>query len=277
MARIRIAAMDMDGTLLRSDKSISDHTAAVLRACEEKGMKVVLASGRGFESIRVYSVSMGLHGPLVCANGARIEESPDGGTLLENCLPEETSRRVCEIMLASGIYFVCYTRGVNYHANADSARHGLMPGAAPGRFTVRNVLDRGALLRDGVKKPYKYVAFTEDLPALAKLRSALEEAGLPVNVSSSWYDNLEIMTETANKGSALRFLAERYGIPREQTMAFGDERNDLEMIRYAGWGVAMRNGSDEIKRAARLAAPSNDEDGVAATLEEYVLKDGNAQ
>ena len=212
---------------------------------------------------------------LVCANGARIEESPDGNTLLENCLAEEISRKVCEIMMASGVYFVCYARGVNYHANADAPRRGQMPGAAPGRFTVRHVLDREALLREGVRRPYKYVAFTEDMQALARLREALEGAGLPVNISSSWFDNLEVMTETANKGGALRFLAERYDIPREEIMAFGDERNDLEMIRFAGWGVAMGNASGEIRRAARLVAPSNDEDGVAAILEESVLKDGN--
>ena len=274
MAKIGIVAMDMDGTLLRGDKTISERTAAALRACEERGVKMVLASGRGFESIRVYAQKIGLHSPLICANGARVEASPDGETLLEDCLPEAASREVCGIMLDSGVYFVCYTRGVNYHANAETARRGQMPGAAPGRFTVRNVLDREALLREGVVRPYKYVAFTEDGDALARLRKSLERAGLPVNISSSWYDNLEIMSENANKGSALRFLAETYGVPREATMAFGDERNDLEMIRYAGWGVAMGNASAEIKETARLIAPDNDADGVAAVLEKTVLEGG---
>jgi len=268
--------MDMDGTLLRGDKTVSARTAAVLRACEEKGVKMVLASGRGFESIRVYAERLGLRSPLVCANGARIEASPDGETLLEDCLPEEVSRRVCEIMLESGVYFVCYTRGINYHANAERPMRGQMPGAAPGRFTVQNVLDRAALLREGVRRPYKYVAFTEDAPALARLRTALEASGLPVYLSSSWHDNLEVMTKSANKGSALRFLSKAYGVPREETIAFGDERNDIEMIAYAGLGVAMGNASDTVKAAARLVAPTNEEDGVAAILEEYILKGGDS-
>lgn len=272
MPDIRLVAMDLDGTLLRSDKTLSPRTVEVLQSCEARGVKLALASGRGFESARVYARLAEINGPIVCANGARVEETPFGPTIYEDFLPEQVSRDVCRILLESGIYFVCYGRGVNYTANGTTIRRGLMPAFASdnGRFTVRNVIDVDEMLSVGVKAPYKYVAFSDDTEALSRLRERLA-ADTDCELMSSWPDNVEVMAKGAGKGKAIRLLAERYGFSREQVMAFGDQTNDKDMLEYAGWPVAMKNAARELKSLARIIAPGNDEDGVAETLLREVL------
>lgn len=269
---IKLVAMDLDGTLLSGDKGVTEYTARVLRACEEKGVKMVIASGRGFDSARVFARIAGLNSPIVSANGARADETPFGPTILEDCIPEDVSRDVCRIMLESGIYFVCYCRGVNYSANGTEIKRGIMPKQVvdDGKFTVRNTLDLDELLNEGVKRPYKYVAFTWDLEALAKLRERLERE-IDAAISSSWADNVEVLAKGCGKGKAISFLAERYGIKKEEIMAFGDQENDRDMLLSAGWPVAMENAVDGLKKIARVIAPKNTEDGVAKVLEKMVL------
>ncbi|MBQ3223396.1 MAG: HAD family phosphatase [Clostridia bacterium] len=269
---IKLVAMDLDGTLLNGDKGVSEYTAGILRECEAKGVKMVIASGRGFDSARVYARLTGLNSPIVSANGARVDETPFGPTIMEDCIPEDLSRDVCRIMLESGIYFVCYCRGVNYSANGTEIKRGLMPKHTVdnGQFTVRNTLDLDELLSEGVKRPYKYVAFTWELDALAKLRERLEKE-IDAAISSSWPDNVEVLAKGCGKGRAIGFLAEKYGIAKDEIMAFGDQENDRDMLLSAGWPVAMENATDGLKKIARIIAPKNTEDGVAKVLEKMVL------
>jgi len=269
---IRLVAMDLDGTLLGGDKGVSEYTAKILRECEDRGVKMVIASGRGFDSARAYARVAGLNSPVVSANGARADETPFGPTILEDCIPEELSRDICRIMLESGIYFVCYCRDVNYSANGTQIKRGLAPkiDVDGGKYNARNVLSLEELLCEGVKRPYKYVAFTTDYDALARLRERLERE-IDAAISSSWPDNVEVLAKGCGKGKAIGFLAERYGIGKDEIMAFGDQENDMEMLHAAGWPVAMENGVDALKKIAHIVAPKNTEDGVAKVLEKTVL------
>lgn len=273
---IRIVAMDLDGTLLNGEGRLTGRTKETLRRCEAKGVKMVLASGRGFESTRVFAVETGLHSPLICANGARVEGSPYGPTILEKTIPPELSKQVVRILLESGIYFVCYARGINYNIHMSDIRRGQVPrNAYDEQFVLRYSEDEDEMLREGVGNAYKYVAFTKDLEALARLRKRLETE-TDARIMSSWWDNVEIIPNDGGKGQALAFLGERYGFEPEQMMAFGDAMNDWDMMRVAGWPVAMGNAVDELKSAARLITAPNTEDGVALALEKYVLGEENA-
>jgi len=273
---IKLVAMDLDGTLLNGEKGITEYTAKVLRECENRGVKMVIASGRGFDSARAYARVAGLNSPVVSANGARADETPFGPTILEDCIPQELSRDICRIMLESGIYFVCYCRDVNYSANGTEIKRGLAPKIEVdgGKFNARNVLSLDQLLSEGVKRPYKYVAFTTDYDAIGRLREKLEKE-IDAAISSSWPDNVEVLAKGCGKGRAISFLAEKYGIKKDEIMAFGDQENDIEMLRSAGWPVAMENGVDAVKKIARIIAPKNTEDGVAKVLEKMVLNGEN--
>ncbi len=117
---------------------------------------------------------------------------------------------------------------------------------------------------------YKFVVFSPDKDVLKRTREAIEASGLPVDVTSSWYDNIEIMNRAAGKGRAVKRLAELYGIPKEEIMSFGDNMNDLSMLEASGWPVAMENAVDALKERARVIAPHHDRSGVAKAIRTYV-------
>lgn len=274
MAEIKLVAMDLDGTLLNDDKVVSERTAGVLRECEKRGVKMVIASGRGFEAARIFARDAEITGPVICANGARVEESPFGPTLMEDYIPPELGEKVAEIMYESGIYFVCYSRGVNYNLHPNDMKRGRLPKESPDgpEYTLRYSYDEKEAFDKGVHHAYKFVAFARDseMDALAEMRRRIM-AGTECAVSSSWGDNIEVLAPGAGKGKAISFLAARYGIRKEEIMAFGDQLNDKDMFLASGMPVAMANAVDELKACAAYTTLSNREDGVAYALEKFVL------
>ncbi|MGI6172865.1 MAG: Cof-type HAD-IIB family hydrolase [Christensenellales bacterium] len=275
--KTRLVAMDLDGTLLGRDKKISERNKRALLACEKKGVMMVLASGRSFESVRELALGAGLSSPIISSNGTRVDESPNGVTLLEDTFPRDVSEQVYAIMKESGIYFVCYGHGKLFQNNLDGygAQRGVNKADAKpsdnDAYILEVVQDEARMLNEGLEAPYKYVAFTTDEKRLAALKQTLIAKGVPCSISSSWHDNIEVVAFGAGKGKALRTLRERYGLSREETMAFGDNLNDLEMLTEAGIAVAMENAVDEVKRIAQVIAPHHDESGVAAILEQIIL------
>ncbi|MBO4368338.1 MAG: HAD family phosphatase [Clostridia bacterium] len=271
---IKLVAMDLDGTLLNERSVLSERSIRALRACEARGTRMVIASGRGFESARIFARQAGLESPIICANGARVEASPFGPTLMEDLIPEELGRFTADAMFSSGIHFVCYARGVNYRVHIHDKARGNMPALSPDgpAYTLRCCDDEREMFEKGALCAYKFVAFAreEEMDALRLLREKLERE-TDAAISSSWYDNVEVLAQGAGKGKALRFLADRYGLERDEVMAFGDQMNDMDMLGEAGWPVAMGNAVEELKAVSRLTAPANSEDGVASILEKYVL------
>ena len=273
---IRLVATDLDGTLLDSEKRISEENAKALRACEAKGVKMVFASGRSFESLSHMAREVGLTSPIISSNGARIDLSPAGPMLCDYPFDPALARTVYDILLRSGIYFIIYTTGRMFRCNAAA-------GGALGRGlnalnwnekkepSLIDVVDDPKLTAaEGLGHVHKFVAFTPDEARLNALRAQLSSE-TPVSLSSSWFDNVEVLRPGAGKGAALGDLSRALGLDRSQVMAFGDNLNDLDMLRCAGFPVAMENAIDEIKAAARRVAPDHDQSGVAKVLRDLVL------
>lgn len=275
---IRLAAMDLDGTLLDSRKEISAGTCAVLRACQAKGVEVVFASGRGVEAVAALARAVGLHGPLITANGGRVDGSPAGDILYLDPFPRPLAQRAFDLLMDLGVCFVLYGPGVVYQLNASlyGRDRGLGKGplAAGGEAVrwepVAVVRDPAVACRQGLGHVLKMVLFSQD-PAQLQEAAQLLAAHTPCQLSSSGRDNLEVMAPGGGKGRALAFLMGRLGLKKEQVMAFGDSTNDLDMLGAAGWPVAMGNALDVVKALAWRVAPSCDQDGVARTLQECVL------
>lgn len=276
---IRMIAVDLDGTLLDLRRQVSDANRQALHACMARGIHVVLASGRSFISVCRLADENGLMGPIVSNNGARVDLSPKGPVLAEHTFPRVLAAQVFDIMKRSGIYFTCYGNGTLFQNNLDATRertrgvnrrHALDMQAHRVELVVS---DESRTVEEGLIEPYKFVAFTEDEGRLNALRHELKASGLPLNISSSWIDNVEVMVEGAGKDSALQALQAHFGIDKVQIMAFGDNLNDMDMLRAAGVAVAMENALPEVKRAAQIIAPHHDESGVAQIINEYVLKE----
>lgn len=277
--KIDMLCLDIDGTLMDSRKRFPEINCRALQACERRGIRVALVSGRSFELMRDFARQLGVHPMMAACNGARIEAGEHGPTLGEFPLGRPAAERICRTLEKSGMYFNAYRRGKCYMGNPE-VRAGL--GAryahhAPGTwgeapYLYETICDRDRLWREGMEGVYKFVVMGAPYdPGFARIRAELSDMGL--SVSSASRRNLEFMAPGVDKGSAVEMLCRAAGVDLRRVMAFGDQTNDLPMLRTCGWSVAMENGEDVVKAQARLIAPDHNVGGVGLTLRKYVLGD----
>lgn len=272
---IRLMAFDLDGTLLDEGKKVPERNARALRECERRGIKLMICSGRAFEVQADFARKMGISPVLASANGARIDASPSGPTIAESPIEWGISRRIFETLMEKGVYFMAYARGRSYMFNVDEQKrikkhHHPAGVTSYGGMLFEIVGDEARGRAECWQAAYKYVCFGDDYdPRFDEIKKEL--AGLGLSISSSWRDNMEIMSPGIHKGYAVRRVCAEYGIPTECAMAFGDNTNDIPMLEAVGWPVAMENGEDCAIRRARLIAPPNVQAGVGALIEDIIL------
>jgi len=274
---VRLLALDIDGTLMNSQKQFPENNCRVLQECERRGIKIALVSGRSFELMRDLARQLGIH-PIMCAcNGTRIEAGENGPTLPEFTFERLEAEHICRILEESGMYFNAYRRGKCYQGNPH-VRPSLGPRYAhhiagfsgdPG-FEYENVIDRDRLWSEGLDGVYKFLVLGMPYdPGFDRICERLADRNLSVSKSSK--RNMEFMPTGVDKGTAVRSLCEKLGIAAEHVMAFGDQTNDIPMLRAAGIPVAMENGEEAVKAVAKIIAPDHNLGGVALALERYVL------
>ncbi len=276
---VQMLCLDIDGTLMNADKRFPEINVRSLQACERRGIRVALVSGRSFELMRMFAAQLGIHPMMAACNGARIEAGENGPTLGEYPLCRAAAERICGTLERSGMYFNAYRRGKCYQGNPQ-ARTALGPryahhipgisGEAP--YLYETICDRDLLWGEGMEDVYKFVVMGAPYdPGFEKIRLELSDMGL--SVSSASRRNIEFMAPGVDKGSAVRALCLAAGVDPRQAMAFGDQTNDIPMLKACGWSVAMENGEDVVKAAADIIAPDHNLGGVGLTLQKYVLGD----
>lgn len=270
--RIRMVGFDLDGTLLTTDKRLTEYTKEILRKAIRRGVIVLPVTGRplsgvpkeisGFPGIRY----------MITSNGARVVEN--GKTIRENLLSVEKARKILDIFEDYDTLRDIYYDGQGYMPKAFIERVGeyvSSPAMAQYLVSTRIAIDD---LRAKFEEENRSL---DKIQALFNKKTEQEEAWKRVQalggleITGALDMNIEVNAGGVHKGMALLWLAERLGIGRGEVMAFGDGSNDLRMIEEAGTGVAMANAIQPVLDAADLAALSNDEDGVARIIEEYVL------
>lgn len=275
---IRLIATDLDGTLLNPRGEISPRTLDALHACERRGIKVVMSSGRTFANVRLLALQAGLNSPIISCNGGRVDASPFGPVIMEDTLPVPLAEIVFDELLASGLYIECYTGNTIYRMHPRLSPFLPSPEAYVRQevvgeedgFEQRFIDDELERMRaEGVPHAYKLAAFSRDPSRLQRIREAL--CAYDLTFTSAFPFNLEIMARGSGKGRCIDFLCRYLGLAREQVMAFGDNTNDAEMLQAAGVAVAMGNAVDALKHAADIVAPANSEDGEAQIIERMVL------
>lgn len=273
---IKMIGLDLDGTLLNSDKVFSDYSKQVIAEAIRQGVIVLPATGRPATGIpREVREFPGIR-YAVTANGARVLDMKENKVLYERLVAYEDGKRLLEIFGKYDTLMEIYYEGVGY-ANAEGLRQveRFVPVAPMAKYITgsrRAVEDLHELICREQRPVDKVHALFADLD---ERKAALAEAKeqLPhMEYTSAIANNLEVNAEGARKGIGLLKLGEVLGISREEIMACGDGSNDLDMIREVGFGVAMANAIDPIKQAADYVTVSNDEDGVAKAIEKYVLK-----
>jgi Cof subfamily protein (haloacid dehalogenase superfamily) len=283
---IKLIATDMDGTLLNATQEISEGNKQAILEAQTQGVEVVIATGRNYQEASFVLMQAGLNCPMICVNGAEVR-SMGGEVISSHPIPALEAKVAAMKLMEHGVYFEVYSNkgaftndkekslavlvDIFMSANPDIDINEVLK-AAEARFEhglVQVVDDYEKLFSNEETKIYKFLAFSLELEKLALVRDTLENMETIV-VSSSGHENLEITSTDAQKGIALEAFAASKDISLAETMAIGDNFNDLSMFKRAGKSVAMGNASDVIKAQCDLTTASNVEDGVAQAIYEAI-------
>lgn len=265
---IRLVAIDLDDTMLRTDLTISQRTKEALQAAQAQGVTVTIATGRMFVSARPYALELGIDVPLITYQGAMVVMA-DGRILSHHPMDLDISCRLVEFLKPFGHHINLYMGDDLYieKQSPEAARYQALT-----RTYLNVVEDLGALLRQKGQGATKFSLMATPQQVKDVMKQVAEAFAGTVQVVPSKPHFLEFGRPDMGKGVALSQMARELGITRHQVMAIGDSPNDLDMIEYAGWGVAMGNAEECIKAKAQWITATNDADGVAVALEKWVLK-----
>lgn len=269
MSMVKLLALDLDDTLLRQDLSFSRRTRAVLKKAEDQGLVVVLASGRAPKAMERYARELDMHkrpGFIICNNGVSVYRTDTWELVQEQKLPVQPALLVYDFVDSEGLPVQVYDDESIYVSKRNEFADQDIKLTGFRQVVVENFR---AMIAAGQTK----LVIPGDPMYLSPLEKILKNLiGDELTIFTSKPYFLEILPPDCGKGQALAFVAKELGISRSSVMAVGDSMNDESMIRWAGWGVAMRNGVPDIKQLASfITDKTNEEDGVASLVEEFIL------
>lgn len=269
---MKLLASDLDGTLLNAASQLSDRTEAVLRQASAAGIEIVAATGRSYRTAIPLFEGINGHGGsdivrwFLCSNGATVYDAAAGDVVSHALIDGSAARRILSTSdVLDGLGFAWETASGRF-------RDEPMTKMMNERFGTDLVIDYtdAPPMSEMADELIKVLIFHRDLDhdeLLAELASTLGDG---MSVSSSGFAFIEITAAGAEKGAALAALCDQLGIDRADTVAFGDQRNDLGMISWAGRGYAMDNAHPEVLALTELRAPHHNEDGVAVVVEQLL-------
>ena len=283
---ITLIATDMDGTLLNEHQEISEANKQAILDAQQQGIEVVVATGRSYEEARYVIEEAGISCEIVCANGAEVRNK-QGEIIYQAGIESARAKEIASVLNDTGIYFEIYTDRGTYTENYDmgvelivdifttanpTVSEEQVRQAARERFEkghIKLVEDYGVLFEDDSQLVYKFLVFSFDEKQLAEANEKLNELS-GIAVSSSGKENIEVNSIEAQKGVALEKLLKDKGLSPENSMAMGDNLNDLSMMKVVGRPVAMGNALDQIKEFCPFITATNKEDGVAKAIQEAI-------
>jgi Cof subfamily protein (haloacid dehalogenase superfamily) len=250
--------------LIGEDGVLRPRTRAAITRAQTSGRRLIVVTGRMFRSVRPYLTEAGLVDPVVCYQGAVVAEPESGRFLRHEPIPLGLAREVIEAVTAEGVHLNCYVGDELY-----VARH-TEEAAAYASFQRLPVHEVGDLLAWLCEPPTKLVAVGEPrrLDALEERMKAL--FGRRAYISKSLPYFLEFASPEVTKASGVAFVAEHLGFTPERTVALGDGENDVELLQWAGYGVAVANAHERVLAVADFVCPAVDEEGVAQVLEAFL-------
>lgn len=259
--RIRLIALDLDGTLLGSDRQVHPRSAQALAAAQRAGVGICLASGRALATMTPFAESLDVRGPIVSCNGA-YALAEDGSEIHHIELPEAVKNVVLDYAVARGVHVNSYSRReVLFSSEGEWSdlyrrRTGLRECRLADVAEMRRVPATKVLLID---HPEGIVEHARHLAELIPPRHA--------TAVTSEADYLEFLPPGVNKGYGLAAVAGYLGLDAGQVAAIGDYWNDLEMVAWAGFGGAVANAVQGVREAADLVVASNDAGGAGEFIE----------
>ena len=259
----KLIAIDLDDTLLNSANAIPDRASRAVRAAAAQGVYVVLCTGRTKKGMQRYYDELALDTLMITAGGAEVYDA-SGRVLFSRGVDPALVKQVLEFGDRMGVHSQVYIDGElvyrekNRYSDYYESTYG-----HPG-IVMPNLLELPEIITPKVL----FVIDEDKIPAIRKEAEKLFPM-LTIKQSNPMY--LEFAHPSVNKGEALAFVANHYGLRREEVIAVGDTDIDIPMLKYAGLGVAVANATPAVLEAADIVCPSHDESGVADVIEKYIL------
>ncbi|MGE5673191.1 MAG: Cof-type HAD-IIB family hydrolase [Mycobacterium leprae] len=278
----KLLALDVDGTLMNSQKRISQATRLALSQAMAQGVHVTLATGRGFPSAVAIARSLGLKTPLVTHDGGYVADPVTGRVVSRVAIPAETTAKAVELFRECGLHVALLHE--KFRVIDDRLPYWRKDWFKPGRWgEIYNFLweyrnyplvhapNLAEYVRSNQLEVPKYYV-TGDATSIKLGQTRLQqEMGDLLRTASAGPEAMEVMPVGLSKGTGVEALAKSLGLTMQEVIACGDNYNDVEMIRAAGMGVAMGQAPDEVRWSARFVTRSNDEDGVAYVVKRFLL------
>lgn len=262
---IKLVVSDVDGTIVRSDKTVAPSTIEAVAKLKSHGVPVAIVSARPPRGMLHIQETLKLSGPLAGFNGGRII-GPDRSLIEEHPVPEPAARTALALFAARGLETWIFA-GDEWHVPKLGTPH-VEHETHTVQFSPIVVDDFEPYLG----RVLKMVGVTDDAPFLAEVETELQRLlGDTANAKRSQTYYLDLTAREANKGNAVRLLAHAQGVQLSEVAVLGDMINDVPMFQVAGFSIAMGNASDEVKAHAKAATASNNDDGWSQAIESQIL------
>ena len=280
---VKLIAIDMDGTLLTPEHSISPRTILAINKALEQGIQVVIATGRAFYEAHAIVREYDLNLPYICLNGAQVRNDQHE-VVVNYPLNSELVAHATDIFKSEDLFYQVYTDRAIYTTSIEkdidifielAEQSGGSPDVGKIRRLMRERLEKTSLKEvSDYREIYeredeeilKFLAASASMPKLVRAKNYLHEID-EFAVSASSYGNIELTHRSAQKGIALEKMAAELNVALKDAMAIGDNLNDISMLKRAGTAVAMGNATSEVKAIADVVTGTNIEDGVAVAIE----------
>lgn len=266
----KLLALDLDGTTLNSDHVVTEETAKYIKKIIKNGKKVTIISGREPKSIVSISDKIGLNGLVGSMNGAIITTSDGIDHILNLSLAKEHVKSVIELAKELNFTVIAFIENESF-INSKKTDFGKLID----KFTDYPAIEVGDLdeylSKNKLYEKVNKIAVTDEYENLQIFKEKFERKNNSCNLLFSLPFFLEVNRNDISKGKALEFIANSYGIKKEEIVAVGDGENDVELLKAAGLGIAMENAMDELKEVANEFTSSNDNDGVVKVIKKYFL------
>lgn len=264
----RLIALDLDGTVLTSRVDILPSTIEAVAYARSKGVKVVVCTGRIVGEAAVFSEEIGASSLLISAGGAAISDARNARNVKEWAMPWDIGAQVAQAVQNRPVTLMIYV-GDRLYLNPYSDEILSSTKRTEGFWASKVVLPDIAAAIRAHKFPVSKVFARGDTAVLAEALGEINR--LPgIHITRSAENNFEVMPAGVNKGVALRELTHVMGISMNEVMAIGDSDNDTDMLKLVGMPVVMGNGDDAVKQLAKFVTDTNDNDGVAKAIYQFI-------
>lgn len=264
---IKLLALDLDDTLLNSKKDVSPEDFAAVMKAKEKGVSIVLATGRAAAGATEYNNLLGIGDYTIAIGGSHII-TKDGKTIFSRCLPPEATKEILAFADEKGYYCQIYPCDGNHYFKKRTYR----TDSYEEKCRYEGIESEEYFKKDDLQIAKILIIVNEE--DMEPVRRLILQNFSDVSVEFSQAEYVEVSSPKASKGVALAFLADYLGIKREEVMAMGDSEIDSPMLEYAGVGVAMKNAYESVKKAADYVTENDcDHGGVAEAVNKFILGD----